>query len=40
MSRFCNRINSPLAQLWKYGYNIDRIGQPVNRHGWWLETCT
>jgi len=28
------------AQLWKYRYNIDRIGKPVDRHEWWMEPQT
>ncbi|MGH8296815.1 MAG: M13 family metallopeptidase [Steroidobacteraceae bacterium] len=28
------------AQLWKYHYNIDRIGKPVDRHEWWMEPQT
>lgn len=28
------------AQLWKYRYNIDRIGAPVDRHEWWMEPQT
>ncbi len=28
------------AQVWKYRYNIDRIGKPVNRHEWWMEPQT
>jgi putative endopeptidase len=28
------------ARLWKYRYNIDRIGKPVDRHEWWMEPQT
>jgi putative endopeptidase len=28
------------AQLWKYRYNIDRIGKPIDRHEWWMEPQT
>ena len=28
------------AQLWKYRYNIDRIGKRVDRHEWWMEPQT
>ena len=28
------------AQLWKYRYNIGRIGKPVDRHEWWMEPQT
>jgi putative endopeptidase len=28
------------AQLWKYRYNIERIGKPVDRHEWWMEPQT
>ena len=28
------------AQLWKYRYNIDRVGKPVDRHEWWMEPQT
>jgi putative endopeptidase len=28
------------AQVWKYRYNIDRIGKPVDRHEWWMEPQT
>jgi len=28
------------AELWKYHYNIGRIGKPVNRHEWWMEPQT
>ena len=28
------------AQLWKYRYNIDRLGKPVDRHEWWMEPQT
>ncbi|HVS77987.1 MAG TPA: M13 family metallopeptidase [Steroidobacteraceae bacterium] len=28
------------AQLWKYHYNTDRIGKPVDRHEWWMEPQT
>jgi len=28
------------AQLWKYRYNLDRIGKPVDRHEWWMEPQT
>ncbi|HXS21966.1 MAG TPA: M13 family metallopeptidase [Steroidobacteraceae bacterium] len=28
------------AELWKYRYNIDRIGRPVDRHEWWMEPQT
>jgi putative endopeptidase len=28
------------AQLWKYRYNIGRIGRPVDRHEWWMEPQT
>jgi putative endopeptidase len=28
------------AELWKYRYNIERIGKPVDRHEWWMEPQT
>ena len=28
------------AELWKYRYNIARIGRPVDRHEWWMEPQT
>ncbi|MFZ1870599.1 MAG: M13 family metallopeptidase [Steroidobacteraceae bacterium] len=28
------------AELWKYRYNIDRIGKPVDRREWWMEPQT
>jgi putative endopeptidase len=28
------------ARLWKYRYNIGRIGKPVDRHEWWMEPQT
>ncbi len=28
------------AGLWKYQYNIDRIGRPVDRQEWWMEPQT
>lgn len=28
------------AQVWKYQYNLDRIGKPVDRHEWWMEPQT
>jgi putative endopeptidase len=28
------------ARLWKYHYNIERIGKPVDRHEWWMEPQT
>jgi endothelin-converting enzyme/putative endopeptidase len=28
------------AELWKYQYNLDRVGKPVNRHEWWMEPQT
>ncbi|HEY1892820.1 MAG TPA: M13 family metallopeptidase [Steroidobacteraceae bacterium] len=28
------------AEEWKYRYNIDRLGKPVNRHEWWMEPQT
>jgi endothelin-converting enzyme/putative endopeptidase len=28
------------AQLWKYRYNVDRLGKPVDRHEWWMEPQT
>ncbi|HEV2443492.1 MAG TPA: M13 family metallopeptidase [Steroidobacteraceae bacterium] len=28
------------AQQWKYRYNIDRLGKPVDRHEWWMEPQT
>jgi putative endopeptidase len=28
------------ADLWKYRYNIRRIGKPVDRHEWWMEPQT
>jgi putative endopeptidase len=28
------------AELWKYRYNVDRIGRPVDRHEWWMEPQT
>jgi endothelin-converting enzyme/putative endopeptidase len=28
------------AELWKYRYNIERIGKPVDRREWWMEPQT
>ncbi|MDE2448641.1 MAG: M13 family metallopeptidase [Gammaproteobacteria bacterium] len=28
------------AELWKYRYNVERIGKPVDRREWWLEPQT
>jgi len=28
------------AQLWKYQYNLSRVGKPINRHEWWMEPQT
>jgi endothelin-converting enzyme/putative endopeptidase len=28
------------AELWKYRYNIGRLGKPVDRHEWWMEPQT
>jgi endothelin-converting enzyme/putative endopeptidase len=28
------------AEAWKYRYNIDRLGKPVDRHEWWMEPQT
>jgi putative endopeptidase len=28
------------AELWKYRYNIGRIGKPVDRREWWMEPQT
>jgi putative endopeptidase len=28
------------SQLFKYRYNIERIGKPVDRHEWWMEPQT
>ncbi|HUN71630.1 MAG TPA: M13 family metallopeptidase [Steroidobacteraceae bacterium] len=28
------------AEEWKYRYNIDRLGKPVDRHEWWMEPQT
>ena len=32
--------NAWRARLWKYRYNLDRIGKPVDRHEWWMEPQT
>ena len=32
--------NAWRAQLWKYRYNIERIGKPADRHEWWMEPQT
>ena len=32
--------NAWRAQLFKYRYNIDRVGKPVDRHEWWMEPQT